>query len=52
MTWSVDGTKYKDKKMPVASRTTNEYNAISPNMKDQWSGKILSSNTRPPLATP
>ncbi len=38
--------------MPVAISTTNEYRAISPSMKDQWSGKILSRRTRPPLATP
>ena len=33
-------------------RTTKEYRAISPSMNDQWSGKILSRKTRPPLATP
>ena len=38
--------------MPVAITTTNEYSAISPSMNDQWSGKILSKKTRPPLATP
>ena len=36
----------------MASSTTNEYSEISPSMKDQWSGKILSRKTRPPLATP
>ena len=36
----------------MAIRTTNEYSAISPSMKDQWSGKILSRKTRPPLAMP
>ena len=48
----VDGTKYSDRKIPVAIRTTKEYSAISPSMKDQWSGKILSRKTRPALATP
>ena len=38
--------------MPVAMRTTKEYSAISPSMNDQWSGKILSRKTRPPLASP
>ena len=52
MIWDVDGMKYRLRKMPVAIRTTNEYSAISPSMKDQWSGKILSRKTRPPLAKP
>ena len=52
MTWLAEGTKKSARKMPVASSTTKEYKAISPSMKDQWSGKILSRKTRPPLATP
>ena len=32
--------------MPVASRMTKQYMAISPTMNDQWSGKILSRADR------
>ncbi len=42
------GMKYNVKKTPVTRRMTKEYNAISPSMNDQWSGKILSMNVRPP----
>ncbi len=38
--------------MPVATRMTKVYMAISPTMNDQWSGKILSMAERSQLDEP
>src|SRR5437588_10630362 len=38
--------------MPVRIKTTRQYMAISPNMNDQWSGKILSRAVRAKWAAP
>jgi len=46
------GMKYSVKKTPVTIRIRNDKSAISPSMNDQWSGKILSMNVRPPRARP
>lgn len=35
------GSNQKVRNVPVSSRMTNEYSAISPSRNDQWSGKIL-----------
>ena len=35
------GVNQKVRKTPVSSRTTKLHSAISPSMKDQWSGKTL-----------
>ena len=35
------GTNQNVRNMPVSSSTTNDHSAISPSMKDQWSGKTL-----------
>ena len=35
------GWKNSARKVPVSSRMTNEYSAISPSRNVQWSGKIL-----------
>jgi len=34
----IDGTKNSDRNVPVSSRMTKEYSAISPSRNDQWSG--------------
>ena len=41
MTSSMEGSKNIVRKTPEISRMTKLYSAISPNMKDQWSGKTL-----------
>ena len=35
------GVNHSVRKTPVSSRTTKLHSAISPSMKDQWSGKTL-----------
>ena len=35
------GVNHSVRKTPVRSRTTKLHSAISPSMKDQWSGKTL-----------
>src|SRR5688500_5393299 len=35
------GLNHSVRKTPVSSRTTKLHSAISPSMKDQWSGKTL-----------
>jgi hypothetical protein len=40
------GSKKKVRKIPVSTRMTKQYRAISPSMNDQWSGKALSSVLR------
>ena len=42
----MDGSKNSDRNVPVSSRMTNDYSAISPSMNDQWSGKTLRKNSR------
>ena len=37
------GTNQNVRNVPVSSRMTSEYIAISPSMKDQWSGKTFFS---------
>jgi hypothetical protein len=34
----MEGTKNSDRKVPVSSKMTKEYSAISPSRNDQWSG--------------
>src|SRR4051812_13097093 len=46
------GLKKKVRKTPVATSTTKQYIAISPNMNDQWSGKTLLSAVRVKLVAP
>src|SRR3546814_7384744 len=40
-TSAIDGLNQKVRKTPVMRSTTKLQSAISPSMKDQWSGKIL-----------
>src|SRR5688572_20156353 len=41
MTSAMLGLYQRDRKTPVRSSTTKLHSAISPSMKDQWSGKTL-----------
>ncbi len=41
MTSPMLGLNQSVRKVPVSSRTTKDHSAISPSMKDQWSGKTL-----------
>ena len=41
MTSVIDGLNQRDRNVPDSSRTMKQYSAISPSMKDQWSGKTL-----------
>src|SRR5689334_2091117 len=41
MTSPMLGLNHSDRKTPVSSRMTKLHSAISPSMKDQWSGKTL-----------
>ncbi len=41
MTSAIEGLNHSVKNVPVSSRTTKLHSAISPSMKDQWSGKTL-----------
>src|SRR3984893_7985049 len=49
-TTALDGSKNSARYVPVSSRITNDHSAISPSMKDQWSGKTSRIRTRTPLA--
>src|ERR1700733_1177771 len=49
-TGAADGLKNSARYGPVSSRITNDQSAISPSMKDQWSGKTFRIRTRTPLA--
>ena len=42
-TSAIEGLNQKERKTPVRSRMTKLHSAISPSMKDQWSGKTLRS---------
>src|SRR4051794_428594 len=39
------GVNQNVRNVPVSSSTTNDHSAISPSMKDQWSGKTLRAKT-------
>ncbi len=41
VTSAIDGSKNIARNTPEMRSTTNENSAISPSMKDQWSGKTL-----------
>src|SRR5699024_4226795 len=49
----MEGSKNIVRNVPEISRMTKLYSATSPNMNDQWSGKILRAmnRTKPPPAT-
>src|SRR6478609_433028 len=46
------GTNHRVRNTPVRSRTTKLHRAISPSMKDQWSGKTFRSCFLPRVARP
>src|SRR3990170_3408593 len=44
LTSAMLGSNHRVRNTPVSSRTTKLHSAISPSMKDQWSGKTLRSD--------
>ena len=48
----MDGWNHRVRKTPVSRSTTKLHSAISPSMKDQWSGKTLRRFLRAAVARP